>query len=133
MYIFNGARFSKNALTTYCDNYVETMVKKHGFDTQKGTVQVEGKEMPVIIDFGWMSITKKLSADIAQGLVKSNDRFNRQAVLEWLDRYVELNTRQFKFDSGNGWAQVQNAGFLKQIAYANWVAARDLSGFLCED
>lgn len=132
MLIFDGARFSKKALVAYCDNYVVSMVKKHGFDTGNGTSQVRDKSVPVMLDYAWMSLTKDLSFDLNDGVIPREGRFSRQAVIDWLDLKVERAKGKYRFDFNNGWAQVEHAPVEKQLAYAQWHAAATLTEFLAE-
>lgn len=125
-----GARFSKKALIAYCDNYVACMVKKHGFDPNNGTSQVKDKTVPVMLDYAWMDLTKDLSFDLNDGVVPREGRFSRQAVLDWLDRKIEIAKGRHKFDFNNGWAQVEHAPVETQLAYAKWSAAAHFAEFL---
>jgi hypothetical protein len=130
--MFNRARFGKKVLISYCDDYVAAMVKKHGFDTDNGTSQVKNKTMPIKLDYAWMSLTKDLSFDLNDGVIPREGRFNREAVLNWLDNRMTCATQKYKFDHNNGWAQVEHAPTERQFAYADWIAAANLARFLQE-
>lgn len=130
MSLFDGQRFSKKALIAYCEKYTDSMVKRHGFDPANGTSQLKGKDIPTIIDFSWLTLTKNFAFDLNDGVVPREGRFNRQAAIDWLDQRIDLATRNNRFDYNKGWSQVVGASQERQIAYGDWISSVSLRNWL---
>lgn len=123
-------RFNKKALFELCSLQIKELCNTYHLDKSNGTSQLRGKDIQTVIAYSAMSLAKDLAFDLDDNNVTLNGRFSKQAALEWLDRKASLATRDYMFDSSDGWAQVEHQPINIQTLYGDWTAAIEMRNLI---